>query len=148
MKRHCWLVLTLGLLIAADDPPKEAVDKEVKKLEGTWHTAAFEHNGKTIPEENVKEWTLDIKGDKYTMTIGNNSEEGTFKIDPAKKPATVDVTPTEGPSKGKTRKGIYQREGDEAKVCFAAIGTDERPTDFASPEGSKNYLWTFKRDKK
>lgn len=148
MRCQVCLVLAFSLLVAADEPNKEAVDKELKKLEGTWQTVAFEHNGKTIPEENVKSWTLEIKGDKYTMTIGNNSEEGTFKVDPSKKPATVDVKPSEGPNKGKTRKGIYRLGEDEAKVCFSAIGEEERPTDFASPEGSKNYLWTFKHEKK
>src|SRR5436305_459325 len=106
-------VLVLGLLVAADDAKDEAAKKERKKLEGSWKVTGFEHNGNRL---NVNEWTLVLKGDKYTLTYGNQTEEGSFKIDPSKKPKTVELMPTSGESQGKTRRGIYELEGNSAKL--------------------------------
>lgn len=148
MRWHVLLALAAGLLLAADKAADDAAKKESKSLQGTWRTTSFRHNGNTIPEENTKTWTLVIKDDRYVLTIGDNTEEGTFKIDPTKKPKTVDVMPETGGSKGKKRLGIYEVKDDEATLCVAAAGKEDRPTELVSDAGSENYLWTFKREKK
>lgn len=147
MKTRLALVVVIGLIVAANTADDEAVKKELKLLEGSWHAAGFEHNGRAIPEENVQSWTLEIKGDKYTFTIGGNSEEGTIKLDPTKKPKTVDALPTSGAATGMMRLGIYEIKDDEAKVCLAAASKEQRPTEMSSKEGSANYFWVFKKKK-
>lgn len=139
MRWQLLLVFALGLLVAADDP-KDAVKKELKSIEGTWRVTGFELNGNRI---DVNGWNIVVKGDKYKLTYGDHTEEGTFKIDAAKKPKTVEVTAAGSDT---PRKGIYQLDGDTAKACFATAG-DERPKEFATKPDSGHYLWELARDK-
>lgn len=143
MRPRICLVFLLGLVMAADDA-KDAVKKEMKQLEGSWKVTGFEHNGNRL---NVSEWSLVVKGDKYTLTYGNSTEEGTFKIDPSKKPKTVELVPSTGESQGKARRGIYELEGKNAKLCVAVAGKEERPTAFETKPDSDFYLWEFEREK-
>jgi uncharacterized protein (TIGR03067 family) len=135
------------LLLAADDAKDQAVKKAMKKLEGTWSVKLYEHDEKILSEDSVRGWKLVVTGDKYTMTIGNSTEEGIWKIDPSKKPAWVDVTPNDGPGKGLTRRGIYELKGDLGKVCFTEIGQEERPKEFGTKLGDDHYYWEFMREK-
>jgi uncharacterized protein (TIGR03067 family) len=147
MNIRAVVLVAVILLGAADDPKGKDVNKEMKKLEGTWAAKLFEHDEKPIQEDQVKDWKVVITGDKYTLTIGNFTEEGTWRIDASKKPSWVDVAPTEGPGKGQKRLGIYEVKGDIAKVCFVEIGKEERPKEFATKAGESQYLWEFKREK-
>jgi len=70
-----------------------------------------------------------------------------FKIDPIKKPKTIDYTVTDGPEKGKTVLGIYELDGDTVKFCFSAPDK-ERPSEFTAKEGSGRTLSLWKRNKK
>jgi uncharacterized protein (TIGR03067 family) len=147
MRWHAVLVVATAFLLAADTPDEGAVKKDLKKLEGTWKVVGFEHDGKKSGEEELKDWKIVIAGDKYTMMVGNITEEGTFKIVPGKKPKWVDTTPSEGANKGQTRRGIYELKDDDAKMCIASIGKEERPKEFAAQAGDDNYVWIFKREK-
>ena len=42
--------------------------------------------------------------------------------------------------------GIYELEGDTFKVCFAAPGKADRPTEFKSAAGSGHRLLVLKRE--
>jgi hypothetical protein len=44
--------------------------------------------------------------------------------------------------------GIYELKGDDLKICFVHGGGGERPTDFASKEGTAQSLIVLKREKK
>ena len=72
---------------------------------------------------------------------------GTQKLDPSKSPKTIDVTMTEGPSKGTVMLGIYEIDGDTLKVCFDPHGK-KRPTEFKSAPGSQTFVNVHKRVKK
>ena len=91
---------------------------------------------------------LKLMGDKFTVTEENNATfGGTFKVDPSKKPKTIDVTFTDGPEKGKIALGIYELEGDTYKVITDPAGKS-RPTEFAVKPGSGHVLQVLKREKK
>src|SRR5207247_10509674 len=48
----------------------------------------------------------------------------------------------------KTNPAIYELDGDELKLCMSnEPGTNKRPAELASKEGSKLLLMTFKRAK-
>jgi hypothetical protein len=61
------------------------------------------------------------------VIVGNDTMKGTHKLDPTKKPKTIDVQDTEGSFKDQTLLGIYRILDDEFSVCFAAPGK-ERPS--------------------
>src|SRR5262249_26183745 len=101
-----------------------------------------------LPADDLKAFIVIFEGDKHTLKMGDKVvQAGTQKIDPSKSPKTIDVTMTEGPSKGAIMLGIYEIDGDTLKVCFDREGK-KRPTEFKSPPGSQNFFNAHKRVKK
>jgi uncharacterized protein (TIGR03067 family) len=82
---------------------------------------SIEVNGDPLPEEQVKTSKLVVKGDQYSVTFGDNIATSTFKVDPTKKPKTIDFKPQDGG----TIKGIYELDGDTLKLGIGAM-TDAR----------------------
>jgi uncharacterized protein (TIGR03067 family) len=138
------MALTVGFLIAADAKDDDA-KKELKKLEGNWQVISMEIDGQKMPEEDAKQYTVLIKGDKYTLKMQDNPiNQGTIKVDPTKKPKTIDITPTDGDNSGKTMLGIYEQDGDTQKTCYTQPDKP-RPTKFSSEGG--NTLIVYKKMK-
>jgi len=145
MKRYALLALAAGLLVAA--APNDDAKNDLKKLEGTWVLASGENDGKKISADTLKTGQLMIDGDKHTVKVSDTTYKGTHKLDPSSKPKTIDITDTEGPFKDKTVLGIYELDGDEFKICYAAPGKD-RPKDFSAKEGTGYHCHIWKREKK
>jgi uncharacterized protein (TIGR03067 family) len=148
MKKRLLLVVGLVFLLAAADADEE-IKKELARFEGTWKWVSIEMEKMKLSEDALKEPRLKLKGDKFTVTEENANATfgGTFKVDPSKRPKTIDVTFTDGPEKGKTSLGIYELEGDTYKVCVDPAGKS-RPTEFAVKPGSGHVLQVLKREKK
>lgn len=149
MKRFA-VILTLGVIgsWAVAEAPKDAVKKDLEQFQGKWVVVSRELDGRKVPADTIKPTTLTVQGDKYTVRMGDTTvERGTIKIDPAKKPKTIDATSTEGENRGKTYHGIYEIKGDTAKDCFARTGT-ERPNAFKTMPSSGWVLQEYKREKK
>jgi uncharacterized protein (TIGR03067 family) len=148
MNLKMLLVLAAGLLVAAPAPEDE-VKKELEKLEGTWSVSSLTIGGKEVPAEALKEFRAVIKGNKYTLMMGDKAlEEGTFTVDPSQKPKAIDSTATTGPDKGKTTKRIYELEGNTLKMCSGPSGSDKRPTEFSSKPDTEHQLAVYTRVKK
>jgi len=145
MLRKLLCVLAAGLLVHAPARAEEA-KKEGEKFEGTWKAVSAVRDGREAPQEDVEKMTLVVKGHDYTLKVGDQVIEGTHKLNPAKKPKTIDATRKAGPEKGQTILGIYELDGDTYKVCFAPPGKD-RPTAFESKPGSGHRLIVMKRSK-
>ena len=127
---------------------KADLEKEVRKFQGTWTFESSETGGKKLPIDELKGLILTFEGHKHTVKKGDEViQVGTQKLDPSKSPKTIDVTMTEGPSKGTVMLGIYEIDGDVLKVCFDAQGK-KRPTEFKSAPGSENFVNVHKRVKK
>jgi uncharacterized protein (TIGR03067 family) len=139
MRVRLLALLAVGLLIAAAPKDDRGV-KELKKLEGTWELASAEINGEKAPEEGLKKSSLTIKGGKYVAKLGDDTFEGTLKLDPSQKPKTMDAVE----SADRTHLGIYELKGDEFKVCLAEAGKD-RPKEFSAASGSGQFLLVWKR---
>ena len=134
-----------GSFTPADD--KADLEKEVMKFKGTWTFESSEAGGMELPAGELKELLLTFEGDKHTVKKGDEViQVGTQKLDPSKSPKTIDVTMTEGPSKGAVMLGIYEIDGDTLKVCFDPQGK-KRPTEFKSAAGSGNFVNIHKRVK-
>jgi uncharacterized protein (TIGR03067 family) len=132
--------------VLADD--KEDLEKEVKKFQGAWTIESSETGGEKLPTDDLKVLIVLFEGDKHTVKNGDEVVQvGTQKLDPSQSPKAIDVTMTEGPSKGAVMLGIYEFEGDTLKVCFDPTGK-KRPTEFKSEPGSGNFVNVHKRVKK
>jgi uncharacterized protein (TIGR03067 family) len=140
MKKALLGMLVVGLLVAADDKKDDVKDK----LKGTWTVVAMEEGGKKAPEEQFKGMTLTFEGDKVTFKHGNDTKMGTFKVDAGEKPGHLDITPSDGPEKGKTMKMIFMLDGDTLTIGGAKKDEGPRPKSFDDAHGKI----TLKREKK
>jgi uncharacterized protein (TIGR03067 family) len=96
--------------------------------------------------EVLKTIKLEIKDGKWAVTVGKETDKGMLTIDSTKKPKEMDIVGTEGPNKDKKILAIYELTDDTLKVCYALDGK-ERPKAFATKEGTKGFLVTYKRQK-
>jgi uncharacterized protein (TIGR03067 family) len=143
-----WLVLAAGLCLAAG-AQEDAAKKDLEQMQGTWTVAAQEMGGAKLTDEQIKQANvkLVVKGDKYTLSIGDQPiAHGTIKLDPAKKPKAIDTTAEGEQHKGQKMLGIYTLEKDEMKVLFTQPGED-RPAEFRTKQGTQQILITYKRVK-
>jgi uncharacterized protein (TIGR03067 family) len=147
MKRFALAVMALGGLTLAAASQTADAKKELGKLQGTWNVVALEANGQKAPAELIKNAKLVFKGDTYTFHSGDQVIEGMVSLDLTKTPKQIDAKQLSGPGKGKTRKGIYQLEGDDLKLCLGQAGGDVRPKTFATAEGEPARLYVLKRAK-
>lgn len=143
--RIAVVLVAVGLLMAADS---DSVKKEMALLEGEWAMVSGEIDRQPLPESFLKGARRVARDGETTVTInGQLFMKARFKVDPDKKPRTIDYTMTGGPSTGKTQLGIYELDGDTVKFCFASPG-QARPTEFATRDGSGLTLSVWKRAKK
>lgn len=132
------IVLSSSLAVSDDSKPE--------MLDGIWLPSTAELGGKAFPDEVRKSIRLEIKGDQYTVTVGNRPDRGTCKLEPSTKPKSLDITGTEGPNKGKTILAIYERSGDTLRICYE-LGGKGRPSEFKTAEGTRLFLVEYKLQK-
>jgi uncharacterized protein (TIGR03067 family) len=162
-------LIVLGAMFVPACP--QGVKDDLGKLQGAWTITELIVGGSKVPEEEFKGTTFVFSGNKLTLvppmsnTFATASVTGfaavinfpaapevetlvdyrvfTFKLDPAQKPATVDIT-----FKDMVSPGIYDVTDDTLRWCQSDDEkTKERPKEFASPDKSRIYLFTLKRAK-
>ncbi len=145
----CGVIVALSIVCMAAGQEKDAAKKEMEKLEGTWKVT--ESDGK------VPGWVVDtrltFKGDRV-ISKGKGRQESlpfVFRIDPTKKPKTIDlgVTKERNPDGKFATEGIYELEGDRLKMCISEL---HRPTEFKPKASGKvrvdgHVVITLKREK-
>jgi uncharacterized protein (TIGR03067 family) len=144
-----FLISVLTFQCAAQEGKDDLVKQELKKFQGTWTLVAIEQDGKKAPEEKLKEAALKItmKGTSFVFKAGDKTAaEGSFTIDPSKKPKQLDAEGTNPGGKKEKTLGIYRFEGDTLQICFVPEGK-ERPTEFKTAADSGRILETLRRDK-
>jgi uncharacterized protein (TIGR03067 family) len=139
--------LLIVTLILAADPPTDGAKMELEKLQGEWTVSSEVAGGNEVPPDKLKGRSLEVKGEKYLFKSPvTGGEPGTLAIGLGKKFRTIDLTPADGPNKGKVRHGIYEISGAMLKICYKPIGED-RPMDFTSERGSTSVLVVYRRAK-
>ena len=102
MKCKLMLVAVAGLLLAADDA-KEAIKKDLAKLQGTWVASSLRYNGKDHDTNGKYRIQLVFKDNKVTVESSDEVKKEyaklTFKIDPSVTPAQVNMIITSGNQK-------------------------------------------------
>jgi uncharacterized protein (TIGR03067 family) len=137
-------VLAGGLLVASVAGVILAQEKALKEIEGTYKVTFVEKVGKVAPKELTESLKVTIKGEELVIAVGDDEKKAKIKVDASKTPNTIDVTPTEGPEKGKTFPGIYKFEKGELTIAFTEKG--DRPKEF-KVEGEA-VLMKMKREEK
>ena len=115
-------------------------------MQGTWQLVSAMQDGKTLPEDKVKQTTIVIEGDTFRfpgLAEDATSRAGTFKLDATKKPKEMDSMSAEK----EVMLGIYEMGEDSYKVCFAPAGKS-RPSEFASAFGNRQILQVWERQQK
>jgi uncharacterized protein (TIGR03067 family) len=143
------LLLTVAVLLAADQPPADATKKDLEKLQGDWAAVSFVSNGFKLADDDAQAYFRTIKGNQYTVSRYDKvMGKGNFTLDATKKPKTIDIeTYLPGGKKGPPVLGIYEFDGEKWKLCHGRPGS-ERPTAFESKEGSGLSLTVWEREKK
>jgi uncharacterized protein (TIGR03067 family) len=143
------LILTVPAAGPAEDKSQqEAVAKALKELEGTWEVEKLVRNGEEIPAPAGKKRFLVIDKTTYVLKVDDQkADQGTFAVNPAGKPATIDVIPGRGEAEGKNLLGIYELRGDTLRVCIAGPNK-ERPKSFESKADSGITFGIYRRAKK
>ena len=149
MQAQSWRVVAAGsILLAAGLAAGQGTKEGGKDLTGTWRAATYALDGKEATAADLKDVRLVIAADgKFkAQNAGQTFLAGAVRIDPDKKPRTMDITYTEGDLKGQTSRAIYELDGDTLRICRAAPGK-ARPTEFTSKPGSGLTLMTYQRAK-
>jgi uncharacterized protein (TIGR03067 family) len=141
------LILTAGLLAT-----QERGRDDLQKLQGTWLTVSLVSEGKTVVDENQPPkpgpvTKVTYEGDQWFVKVGDKAvATGTMKIDSTKLPKEIDILDESGLINDKTKRAIYELEGDTFKYCIGQAGKP-RPTEFSAREGSGNALIVSRREK-
>lgn len=142
------LLLSVGCLVFMPLRTHSAED-EKKMIEGTWILVAAELGGQKLPDESFKDAVAAGAAGRLILTDGRytyQNDQGTYKLSPADKPKTMDITGTAGPNQGKTFLAIYELTGDTLRICYDLEGK-MRPSEFTTKAGTKQFLAFYKRAK-
>ena len=132
------MAFAIGGMVLADE-------KALQELEGTYKVVAAEKGGKAIPDEARDKLSLTFKGESLTISFDGMEKTGKIKADSTKTPKHIDISPSDGPEKGKTFPGIYKLDKGELTLAYSEKG--DRPKDFKS-EGEVTLLKMKKDEKK
>jgi uncharacterized protein (TIGR03067 family) len=145
-------VLLAGV-VAADEPEKKDKEKgptaadELQRFQGTWTVEAWEEGGKPLAEGDLKTRGVFFGANLFLFRRdGKLDQAGTVKLDPAKSPATVNLSVREGEGKDEVLLGVYSLEGDTLRLCFDPKGQN-RPANF-KPDAKDGFtLVTLRKPK-
>ena len=109
---------------------------DFETVQGNWKLVAGIRDGKPLVGADLGT-KLTIQGDRFSFAEGSQTaSSGTFKLDEAARPKTIDIAYDAGANQGKTSLGIYEvRAGNRHRLCLAPPGA-ARPTKFESKPGS------------
>jgi len=136
--------LVLVCLAAGQDPDKDAVRKELDKVQGTWRIVSSQVGHEKPKTEEVKSFKITVKGNVMTYDYGTGDRKrvGTLKLDPKTKYLDWTVT---SPEVG-TMLAIYEIKGDEWKIGFGNDG-QVRPRRWEIGKDDVVWLLVLKREK-
>jgi uncharacterized protein (TIGR03067 family) len=152
MRTLAVMALTVGFFAGADvsavpdKPPKKGTAAGHKGgLQGTWVVVALEVNGQNLGAA-MKDFKLIISADKTVSKKGDQiHEQSTYKVDTTKKPHQIDITPVQGPNKGKKHRCIFLREGNTLKIGIIGEG-GKRPRGFNAKDEPGLIVLVLKRE--
>jgi uncharacterized protein (TIGR03067 family) len=105
------------------------------ELDGIWQAVRFELQDGVSNNAAASVTRLTIAGEKLKQSGMLPDIDGFITTDATQNPKTFDAGGIRGTGDGVVSfswTGIYEREGDTLKLCFATVVTGERPKEFKS----------------
>jgi uncharacterized protein (TIGR03067 family) len=122
---------------------QDKVDKD--KLKGTWKAVSSVDDGQDEPDPG--QYELIFNGDAVTVRkAGRDFFKGTFTLNTAVDPKTIDLSITEGKHEGGRMLGIYTWDGGRWKWCTTTPQGGDRPREFTCEPGSGYLLVVLKKE--
>jgi len=129
------------------DNPRDAAQKDLARLQGTWSLVAMESEGRSLDPGEFEGWCCVYEGDRLTLKAGDEvRRRGIVTLDPTRSSKAINTWDLDGPFEDQTVPGIYELDGDDLKLCFARPG-QKRPTGFTTKSGTGFLLVVYKRQK-
>jgi uncharacterized protein (TIGR03067 family) len=122
----------------------EKVQGEMARLQGRWTIVSVIANGRETGGNQIRGSSLVIRGDRYTVILDEETLDVTFRIDPSRVPAAIDLTYREE-FESRTFRGIYRLEGDIFTICRPMRPGAPRPAALDAPADSGLVLLVMKR---
>jgi len=115
------------------------------KFQGSWTAIAATWDGQPYNAQGLLELRFSVKNDRWAFQNQTNVRlTSRCKLDPAKKPAELDLTN----NNNEISHGIYRFvDKDTVEIC-SRKDTGERPKQFDAPKGSSCLYMKLKRDSK
>ena len=115
-------------------------------LDGTWVPVAADVAGKPlfVGELRVKYFVLESGVYSIIDRTNHVVDSGSYYVNEAARPATLDIVGRDGPSAGKTLLAIFQLDEDSLTVCYDLDG-DERPLTMQPKEDQLLLSITYAR---
>jgi RNA polymerase sigma factor (sigma-70 family) len=128
---------------AAAETPVDPAAREAKWLTGVWKVTRVEANGEPLlTPAGLKNARVTFEANTAEVVGFQLLFVGTFsfRLDPGKTPKEIDVTPQDGPMRGRTFAGIYVVRQAEMRVCLRLEQTEKgRPKGYVTSGGSGLY---------
>ena len=143
-------VAALALLAATavQAQTSAAARKDRAALQGEWEIVSASRDGQAAPAQAIRNSRRSAHGDTTIVMVGGQMVlRATFRLDPSKKPKTIDYRVLGGnPPAGSLQLGIYDFMGDMLRFCFAPPGAP-RPTEMTTHTGDLRTCSVWRRAK-
>ena len=115
-------------------------------LEGTWVPVAADVAGKPLFVSELRVKYFVLQSGAYSIIDRTNHvvDSGSYYVNAAADPATLDIVGRDGPGAGKTLLAIFQLDEDSLTVCYDLDG-HERPIDMQPKEDQLLLSITYAR---
>jgi len=136
MMRLAATAAAAGLMILSIGGAARA-GEDAGRLFGIWVLVSAEENGRPVPAATIAASThqMIFQKDGYTDVFkskkGTVVFKGTYKLDPARVPAEIDLATYAGKTLGPTFPAIYKVKGDTLTICTPLDGK-QRPAQFTT----------------
>src|SRR5262249_55276744 len=120
----------------------------VKQLEGNWKVIKVEFEGEALPKAKVKEWSVEIKGDRLTFVIDKERVPSRLVVRGRAKIRQIDLHPERGKRivTGDVVRGIYKIQGKQLWLCINSDQErNDRPKEFRSIAGTAIKVFVLER---
>lgn len=112
---------------------------DLERVQGRWTPTKMIRNGESVPAGDLAQIKLTIEGNQFKLDA-DEAAEGTFKLDSAATPRTIDATA----SGGEQVRGIYELSDGTFTICYGVEDTP-RPKAFKADADSGQVLAVFRK---